>query len=252
GANAATPRPDAAPNATAHHPAATSPNPVTTSSALRVQRPEPIQTQNHQLAARRDPHPQPRARSRHDAAPTLQLADPLQHLRALRLRDRTLASHAVQRTQHLECTALTPDDQAQRRQQDRERERETDHSTRTAHHAAFRHARRRALRERGLRSTSSGVGATGRRVSTPPSGSPRQRHTGSSGGQTHPRLHSRNASFTRRSSSEWYEITTKTPPGSSRSRSAGSARSSAPSSSFTAIRNAWKILALSCVVSWGP
>ena len=68
--------------------------------------------------------------------------------------------------------------------------------------AAFRQARRRTLRARGFAATSSADACTALRVTKPPSARPRQRQTGSSGGQMQSRLHSRNLSFTRRSSSE--------------------------------------------------
>ena len=46
--------------------------------------------------------------------------------------------------------------------------------------------------------------------------------------------------FTRRCSSEWKEIAARRPPGRSSDQAAGNARSSDSSSSFTAIRIAWK------------
>ncbi len=49
----------------------------------------------------------------------------------------------------------------------------------------------------------------------------------------------RNACFTRRSSSEWKLIIPARPPGFTTLGSSASSRSSAPSSSFTAIRSAW-------------
>src|SRR5690606_23986808 len=193
--------------------------------------------------------PKLRARLGHHSTPALQMADPLHHRRTLRLQHRSFTPHRVEPAQHLERPALAPDHEAQRREQRRETKGHPYDTRLPSHHAAFRHARSRALRARGFLSTSSAVGTTGLRVSVSPSGRPRQRHTGSSGGQMQARLHSRNAFFTIRSSSEWYERTTRTPSGSSASRNAGSARSSAPSSSFTAIRSAWNIRALSCTVS---
>lgn len=105
-------------------------------------------------------------------------------------------------------------------------------------YAAFRHARSRALRARGFRATSSSEAVIARLVIVVPSGRPRQVHTGCFGGQMQAALHSRKVFLTIRSSPEWYAITTKVPPGVSRSRSAGSARSSPGSSSLTAIRTA--------------
>ena len=56
----------------------------------------------------------------------------------------------------------------------------------------------------------------------------------------HPFACSAKNRLTIRSSSEWNEITASRPPGRSISSAAGSAASSWPSSSFTAIRSAWK------------
>ena len=63
---------------------------------------------------------------------------------------------------------------------------------------------------------------------------------GSSGGQMQPRARSAKKRLTRRSSSEWKEIAAIRPPGRSSSQASGSARSSEPISSLTAIRIAWK------------
>ena len=52
--------------------------------------------------------------------------------------------------------------------------------------------------------------------------------------------------LTRRSSSEWKEIAASTPPSRSRSHASGSAASSWPSSSLTAIRSAWKTRLAGC------
>ena len=46
--------------------------------------------------------------------------------------------------------------------------------------------------------------------------------------------------FTSRSSSEWKLITASRPPGRNIEKAAGSAASSDPSSSLTAMRRAWK------------
>ena len=83
-------------------------------------------------------------------------------------------------------------------------------------------------------------GRTGFRVSSRSSGSRPQTQIGKSGGQVQPFASSRRKFFTIRSSSEWKEITASRPPGRSIRTAAGSAASSAPSSSLTAIRSAWK------------
>jgi len=67
-----------------------------------------------------------------------------------------------------------------------------------------------------------------------------QAQTGKSGGHVQPCSSSRRNRFTIRSSSEWNEMTASRPCGRSISSAAGSARSSAPSSSLTSIRSAWK------------
>src|SRR5687768_12821991 len=99
---------------------------------------------------------------------------------------------------------------------------------------SLRHARRRALLARGLREISSSVAVIALRVINLPRARPRHVHAGCRGGQMQSVDQSRIACFTRRSSPEWYEMTARTPPGVSRSLSAGSADSRAPSSSFTA------------------
>ena len=76
--------------------------------------------------------------------------------------------------------------------------------------------RRWAERERGLASTSSGPGATARRVSSSASGSWPQTQTGSSGGQTQPRALAARNCLTGRSSSEWKAIAPKRPPSGER------------------------------------
>ena len=63
---------------------------------------------------------------------------------------------------------------------------------------------------------------------------------GNSGGQTQPRASSTRKRFTRRSSSDWKEITASLPPAASSSQASGSAASSWASSSLTAILIAWK------------
>ena len=70
--------------------------------------------------------------------------------------------------------------------------------------------------------------------------------TGKSGGQVQPCASARKNRLTIRSSSEWKLITAIRPPGASISSAAGSAASSAPSSSFTAIRSASKTRRAGC------
>ena len=69
-------------------------------------------------------------------------------------------------------------------------------------YCALRHALSLALRERGLRSDSSGDAVMGFRVIDTPSAWPRHVHCGWRGGQIHDALQSRNAFFTTRSSPE--------------------------------------------------
>src|SRR5512141_124726 len=103
-------------------------------------------------------------------------------------------------------------------------------------YAALRHALSLALRARGLRSTSAAEGLIAFRVTSDPAATPPQVHCGCIGGHTQSRLHSRITCLTIRSSPEWYAITAITPAGASLSRSIGNARSSEPTSSFTAMR----------------
>src|SRR5579864_800694 len=107
-------------------------------------------------------------------------------------------------------------------------------------HYVFTAARRRADEDRGFAATSAALGLTGRRSIARSSGSFPQTHTGKSGGHVQPRSFSRRNCLTMRSSSEWNEITASRPPGRSIASAAGSAASSEPSSSLTAIRSAWK------------
>ena len=115
-------------------------------------------------------------------------------------------------------------------------QRDSHHGSAAQSYALLRHARRCALRARGLVSISAEPAPTALRVSVSPNGRPRQVHIGWRGGQMQDALQSRNARFTMRSSPEWYAMTRRMPPGVRRSRSAGSAPSSAVSSSFTAMR----------------
>ncbi len=63
-----------------------------------------------------------------------------------------------------------------------------------------------------------------------------------------PRARSARKCLTRRSSSEWKEMTPMRPPGRSAAQASGSARSSCSSSSLTAIRSAWKLR----LAGWPP
>ena len=63
-----------------------------------------------------------------------------------------------------------------------------------------------------------------------------------------PRARSARKRLTRRSSSEWNEITASRPPGRSSSHASGSAASSCASSSLTAIRIAWNVR----LAGWPP
>ena len=71
-------------------------------------------------------------------------------------------------------------------------------------------------------------------------------HTGKSGGQSHPRSRSRMKRLTIRSSSEWKLITASRPPGRSIAKADGNAASREPSSSLTAMRNAWNTRLAGC------
>ena len=84
-------------------------------------------------------------------------------------------------------------------------------------------------------------------VSSSASGTRPQAHTGRSGGQMQPRALAARKRFTRRSSSEWKEIPANRPSyAQQRPSAAGSAASSWPSSSLTAMRMAWKTRLAGC------
>ncbi len=115
--------------------------------------------------------------------------------------------------------------------------------TRSPRPARGRSCERRAgarRRRAGSTAISSLEGPSARRVRRAASGSRPQTHTGSSGGHTQPWARAARKRLTRRSSSEWKEIAASTPPSRSRRQASGSAPSSWPSSSLTAIRSAWK------------
>src|SRR5690606_13435248 len=100
-------------------------------------------------------------------------------------------------------------------------------------------ARSFALRALGFRAISSSVGAIARRVTSLHSAAP-QVQTGIPGGQRHGWTSAAKPCFTARSSSEWKEIAAALPPRAITSGSEAIHASSAPSSSFTAIRSDWK------------
>src|SRR3954452_6912030 len=113
-------------------------------------------------------------------------------------------------------------------------------------HQVFTAARRRADAARGFAATSASLGRIGRRCTARTSGSCPHTHTGKSGGHVQPRSLSRMKCLTMRSSSEWNEITASRPPGRSSSSAAGSANPRDSSSSFTAMRSAWKTRFAGC------
>ena len=103
-----------------------------------------------------------------------------------------------------------------------------------------RGAQPRRRRRAGSRRPRPALGRIGRRSIARSSGSWPHTQTGKSGGHVQPRSLSRRNCLTMRSSSEWNEMTASRPPGRSISSAAGSAASSEPSSSLTAMRSAWK------------
>ena len=76
-----------------------------------------------------------------------------------------------------------------------------------------------------------------------------QTHTGNSGGQMQPLAAAAMAFFTIRSSSEWKVITASRPPGFSRGMASSMAFATEFSSSFTAMRIAWKLRLAGCCFS---
>ena len=112
--------------------------------------------------------------------------------------------------------------------------------------SSLRAARRRADFERGLPSTSPGVGTTERRKISSASGVRPQPQTGRSGGQMQPWARSARKRLTRRSSSEWKAMAASRPCSASSSHASGSAASSWPSSSLTAIRMPWNVRLAGC------
>ncbi len=119
-----------------------------------------------------------------------------------RLAQGDLPPQVVQDLEGREGPGLPPGDEAQGGQ---ERGHGQSHPSgaRQPRHAAFLQALRRALRARGFLSISVPKGLRGPLNTGAPSDLPRHLQTGSPGGQTQARLHSRKASFTIRSSREW-------------------------------------------------
>ena len=101
---------------------------------------------------------------------------------------------------------------------------------------SFSQIRSFALRARGFRSISSGVGRIGFPDFLLMSGFLPQTQTGNSFGQVHGWTRRAIISLTMRSSSEWKVMTQSLPPGARTSQKASSAFSSCPSSSLTSIR----------------
>lgn len=106
----------------------------------------------------------------------------------------------------------------------------------------------RALRERGFFLISSPCGRIGLTVISRRVALCLHVHTGCRGGQMQSLLSWRINCFTMRSSNEWKEITASRPPGASAVIVCGRTPSSASSSLFTAMRNAWKVR----VAGWIP
>ena len=92
-----------------------------------------------------------------------------------------------------------------------------------------------ALRLLGLSETSSSEGRMGLRVTAINVALCWQSQNGISGGQMQSAVSRLMNCLTDRSSNEWNEMTASRPPGRSRSRAWGNARSRAPNSSLTAI-----------------
>jgi hypothetical protein len=174
-----------------------------------------VLSRNHNdLTVTRHSQAEPLLRRRGELVSTGGLADlPLQ-LRSLRSKILPLTLELLHHAR-LGLTERAPPDDA-RRYEDETKKCERDHrptaasrhpiaaaaAAATTRYGALRHALSLALRERGLRSASSGDAVTGFRVTSVPSACPRHVHTGCRGGQIHDALQSRNAFFTTRSSPE--------------------------------------------------
>src|SRR5258705_2931960 len=107
---------------------------------------------------------------------------------------------------------------------------------------SFSATRRRAERARGFLAISSADGSTGLRVRSLKVAARSSARGGAwrDGAGTRP-ARARTNCLTARSSSEWKETTASRPPGASTCSAAAKPRSSSPSSSFTAMRSAWKV-----------
>src|SRR3989454_4056629 len=106
--------------------------------------------------------------------------------------------------------------------------------------------RSRADEERGFAAFSRALGRIALREVARSSGCLPQTQIGKSGGHSQPRSRSRMKRLTSRSSSEWKLITASLPPGRSMEKAEGSAASSDPSSSLTAMRKAWNTRFAGC------
>src|SRR5205814_2919389 len=115
-------------------------------------------------------------------------------------------------------------------------------------HESLSTARNRALRDRGFSDASLADAFTALRVRSRNAAVRPQPHTGRSGGQMHPVASRANDCFTIRSSREWKAIAAARPPRETIRGRAARKSESAPSSSFTAMRSAWKVR----VAGWMP
>src|ERR1017187_1150889 len=105
---------------------------------------------------------------------------------------------------------------------------------------SFSATRNFALRARGLLRTSTSSAVTGFRVTIRNTSFRPHAHPGRSVGQVQPVLFSTKNCFTMRSSREWKEMTAIRPPDFKNCVAVSRPRLRLPSSSFTAMRNAWK------------
>src|SRR5690606_15803903 len=92
-----------------------------------------LERQDHKLAARRQTHAQTGAGRLRDPRPALQLLHTTQQCRPLRLLDRPVPPHHLQRPLHLQRLALAPYHQRQRPQQQDEQQRRPDYRGSLAH-----------------------------------------------------------------------------------------------------------------------
>src|SRR3569623_940220 len=192
----------------------------------------------HELRVVRNVHVKPLLDHRGERAAAHEVANLTAQLRTLRLELQALLLEREQRPRLRVPLRAAPDHGRTNEYESQQCEGHPGPTARPRGYAARRHARRRALRERGVVASSRSPAVIALRCTFSPSATAPHTQTGWRGGQVHGLLQSRKACFTTRSSPEWYAITTIVPPRVSRSRSAGSARSSDPSSSFTSLRNA--------------